>query len=245
MPRDKLIQELAQIISRVSTTQHPVRVAIDGVDASGKTTLADELAEILRQGEREGERQSERQSERQDERQIIRASIDGFHNPEHIRRKQGDLSPEGFYYDSYNYASLEKVLLKPLGPQGNRRFQTAVFNLTKNQPCEAPEKTADRDAILLLDGIFLLRPCLVSYWDLTVFIHVDFRKTMARGIQRDATLYGSVGQAAERYRKRYIPGQQLYFQKAKPLDKADILIDNNEINTPKFLRVPTQFGPEV
>lgn len=228
MSRKKLLQKLALIISRVTTIHHPVRVAIDGVDAAGKTTLADELAEILQHGKR----------------QIIRASVDGFHNPEHIRWKQGELSPEGFYYDSYNYAALKKALLEPLGPQGNCRFRTAAFNLTKNHPYEALEQTADRDAILLFDGIFLLRPCLVSYWDLTIFIHVDFTKTMARGTQRDATICGSVGQAAERYRQRYIPGQQLYLQQAQPLDKADILIDNNEIKTPKFLRVPAHLRPE-
>jgi uridine kinase len=40
---------------------HPTRVAIDGVDAAGKTTLDDELAEVLRERGRG----------------VIRASIDG------------------------------------------------------------------------------------------------------------------------------------------------------------------------
>ena len=42
MQRSDLIQGLAEIILRISKS-HPVRVAIDGVDAAGKTTLADEL----------------------------------------------------------------------------------------------------------------------------------------------------------------------------------------------------------
>jgi len=222
MERKKLIQQLAIMIFQVETNHHPVRVAIDGVDASGKTTLADELAEVMQTNER----------------QIIRASVDGFHNPQHIRRKRGTLSPEGFYYDSYNYNALENFLLKPLGPNGDRRYRTSVFNLLQDQPSESPEKVADQDAILLLDGIFLLRPRLVSFWDLTIYIDVNFSQTMTRGMQRDANLYGSVDKAAERYHKRYIPGQKHYHQQANPLDKADILIDNNNLEAPRFIRVP-------
>ncbi len=228
MERVLLIHRLAKMIFQLQTNHHPVRVAIDGVDASGKTTLADELAQVMQAGDR----------------QIIRASVDNFHNPEHIRRKRGGLSPEGFYYDSYNYDALENLLLKPLGPGGDRHYQTAVFDLIKDQPSETPIETADHDAILLFDGIFLLRPQLESFWDLTVYIAADFDQTMARGIRRDAKLYGSVGIAAERYKKRYIPGQKQYHQQANPLDKADILIDNNDVETPKFLRVPAHLWTE-
>ncbi|MDH4033877.1 MAG: hypothetical protein OEV80_08770, partial [candidate division Zixibacteria bacterium] len=61
MPRPKLIEQLAEMINIVKRS-HTVRVAIDGVDASGKTTLADELVTPL---EAKG-------------RSVIRASIDGF-----------------------------------------------------------------------------------------------------------------------------------------------------------------------
>lgn len=228
MKRSKFIRQLAKMIFQGQTKQHPMRVGIDGVDASGKTTLADELAMVMQEVDS----------------QIIRASVDGFHNPEHIRRKRGSLSPEGFYNDSYNYDALENFLLKPLGPEGNRRYRTAVFDLIQDRPSETPEKTADLDAILLFDGIFLLRPRLISFWDLTIYIDADFDKTMARGMHRDAALYGSVEKAAERYQERYIPGQKHYHQQANPLDKADILIDNNEIEAPKFLRVPAHLWTE-
>ena len=69
---------------------HCVRVAIDGVDAAGKTMFAEELADaVLRLG-----------------RPVIRASIDGFHNPRAIRRRRGSPSPEGYFEDSFNYPAL-------------------------------------------------------------------------------------------------------------------------------------------
>lgn len=64
MSRTKVISELTDIISAIHL-DHPVRVGIDGVDASGKTRLAEELVEPIQEKNRS----------------VIRASIDGFHNP--------------------------------------------------------------------------------------------------------------------------------------------------------------------
>jgi uridine kinase len=226
MERIQLLRSLAEMILRIES-DHPIRVAIDGVDASGKTILADQLAETMKTGMR----------------QIIRASVDDFHNPQHIRRNRGDLSPQGFYHDSFNYPALIDVLLEPLGPIGDRRYRTAVFDLQNDQPVEEPYKTATWDAILLIDGIFLLRPRLMPYWDLTIYLDVDFAHSMARGVQRDAVFYGSEIAASRRYQQRYIPGQKLYHQAAQPLDKADILIDNNDLEAPVFLRIPPHLQP--
>src|SRR5262245_16501194 len=111
MKRSIFIEELAERIAAV-TRPHPVRVAIDGVDGVGKTTLADELVEPLR---RHG-------------RAVIRASIDGFHNPRSIRYKLGRTSPEGYFRDSFNYSALTTDLLTPLGPGGSRIYRSAVFD---------------------------------------------------------------------------------------------------------------------
>mgnify|MGYP001060506386 CR=1 FL=1 len=221
MERTLLLRNLAEIIFRIKS-DHPLRVAIDGVDAAGKSILANQLAEIMQNGNRH----------------IIRASVDNFHNPQHIRRKRGDLSPQGFYQDSFNESALIEVLLTPFGPNGDRCYRTAVFDLQHDQPVERPWETAPQDAILVMDGIFLLRPSLMPYWDLTIYLDVDFANSMARGIQRDAAFYGSFEEAERRYRQRYVPGQQLYQEAAQPLDKADILIDNNDLEAPEFIRVP-------
>jgi len=219
MKRDSMLNQLAAVIQQVPCP-HPLRMAIDGVDASGKTTLADELAEALQGSDRE----------------IIRASVDSFHHPKHVRRRQGSLSPQGFYQDSYNYPGLISNLLAPLGPNGSRLYRTSLFDHEQDAPLVSALRTAAEDAILLMDGIFLLRPLLLPYWDLTLYISADFNITQARGLVRDTQLYGSIENAQLRYQQRYIPGQKLYQQEAKPLDKADILIDNNTIEEPKIIR---------
>jgi uridine kinase len=94
------------------------------------------------------------------------------------------------------------------------------------------------DAIVLIDGIFLLRPTLLSFWELTIYLDVNFEQSIERGINRDAKHLGSREDARLRYQKRYVPGQMLYLRDAHPLDKADILIDNSILEYPRLLRRP-------
>jgi len=60
--REMLLHRLAGNIVSINRS-HPLRVAIDGIDSAGKTTLADELVPLI---EQQGS-------------PVIRASIDGFH----------------------------------------------------------------------------------------------------------------------------------------------------------------------
>src|SRR6476469_1828189 len=117
----------------------PVRVAIDGRTASGKTTLADELAVLLAA----------------QERPVIRTSIDGFHRPKAERYARGRTSPEGYYYDSRDLDAVVKLLLAPLGPGGDRHYRTASFDLKNDRPVEQDPSAADAKAILIVDGTFL------------------------------------------------------------------------------------------
>jgi uridine kinase len=221
MKQEALITEISKIITQI-LAQHPLRVAVDGVDASGKTVFADALSEALTFTQR----------------QVIRASVDGFHHPKAIRRQKGPLSPEGFYRDSYNYPALIENLLAPLSPGGDRHYRTAVFDLYGDRPIQTPWQTAEKDAILIVDGIFLLRETLLPYWDFKIYLHTDFIHSVPRGVARDQRLLGSKEEANLRYQQRYVPGQKIYLAEARPLDKADILIDNNILDNPEIIHRP-------
>ena len=218
MKRSQLLDELASRIIRVELP-HPTRVAIDGVDAAGKTTLAEELVTPLQAHGRP----------------VIRASIDGFHHPAHIRHSRGPTSPEGYYYDSFNYQGLTESLLAPLGPGGSRRYVSAVFDYRTDAEVQSPIRVAEVNAVLLFDGVFLLRPEVMGYWDFTIFVEAAFETTLARAEQRDAVLFGSVEGVRERYERRYIPGQKLYFDKCRPRERAEVVIDNNDPRNPAVL----------
>jgi uridine kinase len=212
--RAEVLGRLAEAVGSI-TVAHPTRVAIDGPPAAGKTTLADELAVVLRaQG-----------------RDVIRATIDEFLFPRAQRYPRGEYSAEGCYFDTHDYDALKQVLLDPLGPGGDRRFQSAVYDRTADTALSQPVTTAAADAVLVFDGVFLMRPELIDRWDLRIFVSTALEKTVDRAVLRERRV-STRTEVERRWRRRYIPSQQLYFDTVRPTDHVDIIVHNDEPQQP-------------
>jgi uridine kinase len=216
--RAAALEHLAASIAALRR-DHPTRVALDGVDGSGKTTMADELVEPLRRAGRE----------------VIRASVDRFHNPRAVRYGRGPDSPEGYFLDSFDYAALKRELLEPLGPQGRLKFRTALFDFRIDRAVDSPPRTAKRDAVLLFDGVFLSRPELQAHWDLTIWLEVPFEVTMQRAVARDVRNGADAEVTRAKYECRYVPGQRLYLEQCRPRERADIVVDNTNFDRPQII----------
>ena len=184
MPRQTLLNQLADMIAAVDRP-HPVRVGIDGPGASGKTTLADELvAHLQSRG-----------------RPVIRASVDGFHNPPEVRYQRGKDSVEGYYHDSFNHDAITESLLAPLGPDGSRTYTPARYDFRTESEVETQTHDAPDNAVLLFEGVFVLREELRGHFDFTCYVDVDFNETTRRAMDRDAAslrLAGRRGPALRR-----------------------------------------------
>ena len=218
----KLADMICDVQLPEKVRSYPLRVAIDGVDASGKTTMANRLAPLIEKRNRP----------------VIRATIDGFHNPQKVRYQRGLDSPEGYYYDSFNDEILKRDLLLPLGPDGDQHYRLAAFNLKDDVPAHGAWYKASANAVLLFDGVFLLRPELIQYWDFSIFLDVDFRISVPRAVQRDISSGDQKWNAniiQMRYERRYVPGQQLYLREAKPKEQASIIVDNNGYWNPAII----------
>lgn len=212
MPRRQdVLDTVARALSR-PIAAGVTRVAIDGVDGAGKTHFADELAGVLGASGRS----------------VIRASVDGFHNPRSIRYRLGRDSPEGFFEDSYDYAQLKAVLLDPLSPGGSGHYRAAVFDHRSDSPVSAPNRVASPGDILVLDGIFLHRPELRAYWDYSIFLEVAFAVSIPRGAQRGE---GSPDPEAAS-NQRYVRGQELYLRSCEPARFATVTINNDDLLAP-------------
>jgi uridine kinase len=77
------------------------RIGIDGVDAAGKTALAEEVAQLLTKRDRP----------------CVRVSVDFFERPPGERYMRGDLSSEGFYLDTFDIERFRAHVLSIDGPR--------------------------------------------------------------------------------------------------------------------------------
>lgn len=200
---------------------HPVRVAVDGITAAGKTTLAGELAVAV--------------TERG--RHALRLSMDGYHHRRAHRHRQGRDSAKGYYEDAYDFPEFARLVLVPLGPDGSRAYQQRIIDLPTDEPIDEPPILAPPDAILIVDGSFLQRPELRSQWDLVVFVHTGFDTAKDRGSHRDATAFGGVEAARQAFDNRYHAASRRYLVDVDPAATADIVIDNNDIDHPALIRI--------
>lgn len=212
---EKLIAE--RILARKGSA--PFIVGLDGVDTSGKTSLADRI-------------HSELLARRVNSERI---SIDRFHNPSEIRMRRGRLSPEGFFYDSFNYEALIKNVFTPLRQQKGKIIK-GIFDYKQNKPVKEQTIEVNASLIILFDGIFLNRDELAQYWDMTIFLDVSFETVMQRALKRDLAYLGSEENVLNCYNSRYIPGEQIYLNTCRPKEKADIVIDNNDWQNPILIK---------
>lgn len=196
-----------------------VIVAIDGLDGAGKTVFADGLAEVFAETGAA----------------VFRAGIDGFHRPRAERYVRGRRSPEGFYRDSYDYATFRRVLIDPFrdGAQtaGTTGFQLTAFDVTRDAPVESQWVTAPLDAVLVVDGIFLNRPELQDLWDWSIWLDVPVEVAYGRMALRDDSDPDPDAPSNARYRQ----GQEIYLNEARPREAASVIVDNTDLAHPRIV----------
>lgn len=213
---NKMTSRIVESILEIQK-ETPVLVCIDGVDGAGKTYFAKRLTNELKSVSHN----------------VILCSVDNFHNTQDIRYQKGKDSDVGFYEDSYNYPKLISNLLMPF-KMGTGVYIDSIFDVDKNTPNISRAKEVSMDSILILEGIFLQRPELSNFWDLRIFLDVNFETILNRNINRqiNKSRIGLKEEIILRYKMRYIPGQKLYFKQADPKENANIVIDNSDYNKP-------------
>ncbi|MCG5442767.1 uridine kinase [Micromonospora sp. NIE79] len=214
--RGQVLDEVADMVPTFPAPQC-VRVAVDGVDGVGKSTFAGELAAVLSdQG-----------------RHVVHVSADDFHHRRAVRHRRGKDSPEGFWLDSYDYGALVQNVLGPFGPGGSRRYRPAAHDLRTDEVLDLAWQTAVPGTVLIVDGLFLHRDELVEFWDLSVFLDAPFAVTVARMARRD----GSHPDPEHPSLGRYVGGQRLYFAACAPHERANVVIDNQDVTRPVITKV--------
>lgn len=214
-PRREVVEALAQMVC-VPSLPHPTRVAVDGITASGKSTLAGELtAAVGSKG-----------------RPAVHLTMDGFHHRRHRRYRQGRMSASGYYEDAYDFDALVQEVLIPLGPGGNGRYRSRVMDLESDRQIVEEPIEADPTSVIIVDGSFLQRTELLGHWDVRIYVNTSFQTALARGIDRDGPLLGSASAARKAYELRYHAAARRYIESVRPAESATVIVDNDDIANP-------------
>jgi uridine kinase len=205
---------------------HPLRVAVDGITAAGKTTLARELAAaVAARG-----------------RPATHLSMDGFHHARAHRRRQGRDSATGYYEDAYDFPTFTRTVLAPLGPGGDRRYRRRIIDLAADAPVDEPPVTATEGMVLVVDGSFLQRDLT---WDEVVLVDTAFAVARDRGSRRDADAFGGITAAENAYDARYHAASRRYLTEVDPAASATIVIGNDDPAHPELRRIGGPANAEV
>jgi uridine kinase len=217
----------AQVLETLETqllampSKRPLRVAIDGRVGAGKTTLADELADRL---EAQG-------------RPCLRTSLDDFHFPGYRQRAATNgFTTEAYLREGYDYAAFLRLVLEPLGRNGNRRCRLDLWNAFDDEPFAEDWVEAPDDVILIADGVFLLGPVLRPAWDFTIWLDVDWDVMLRRAAQSDSNRVTSLEPIRDGQGGGWMPRHTLYEQQTRPYDIVNVVVDNSDLQHPYVVR---------
>ena len=199
----------------------PIRVAINGIEGTGKTTFAANLVIYL-------------------ETQNLSAfhiSIDGFHFNKKLRYRQGRNSAKGYYEDSYDeVAFVEMVLQRSQGSLPE--YIEATHDLKTDDYLNLQPNSIPNDAVLVTDGCYLFKPIFNEYWDLRIYLKTDFDTALERAAQRDKEVLGGYEEAKHKFASRYHLASKRYISEVNPIELADLVFDNTNFNSLVLISAP-------
>lgn len=217
------IKIVSDYILNQKISHKPLLVGINGIDGSGKTSIARNVTEYLSDIGKS----------------VITVSIDDFHNPKEKRYTRGSDSPEGYYYDSMNFEEFKNKLLEPIKKalEFPVKVHSKIFDLHSNKP-QNIENSVSEDSIVIIEGVFLFKPDMIDFFDIKIFIDAERKVIIERMIVRDLASDATsleIDSYRTRIKQKYMAGQDIYLSESDPKNKADIVIDNNDYKNPIIL----------
>ena len=184
------IDELVALITSLATAAPLTIVAIDGPSGSGKSTLSATLHRSLPGS------------------QLV--DIEHFYSDIGVDPSDG-LSPHETYEQHVDWRALDAQVLRPLrrGELGSYR----LYDWIAGKRLDAAEVRPE--GIVLVDGVYSMRPELTDAYDLTVYVETPPRERTARLAKRpDNPVWVD----------RWAVGFDWYMDRMRVKERADVVI---------------------
>lgn len=210
----RTIENLAHAVHTraAATRQHAALVVfISGIDASGKGFVTQRLAAGLTSLGHA----------------VALVGIDPWLNPPALRELPPTSPQRGthFYHHAFNFDRLFSLLIEPLARDGRIDLVVPLGgqsgNVTNHRYAFAHVN------VLLVEGIFLLRPRLAPRADLRVWVECSFETALARALTRNQEGL-SEHEIRRDYEEMYFAAQRHHLATDNPRERADILYLNDD-----------------
>ncbi|MEV8099463.1 hypothetical protein [Kitasatospora sp. NPDC085879] len=224
--RAELVERLRTLLGRSKHPDRPLVVGITGMDTSGKSRLADELADAL--------------AHRATPHQVVH--IDDFHHPRAHRYRPDLPEPEQYYAHSIDFERAARDVLRPIRDEGRLDTELTLLDLPTDTPTLRRRYTVGPRTTVIVEGVFLLRPEVRDLIDL--FVHLDVREDVVLERARIRDVPGQGEDVMRKYGTKYLPAQRAYLAAHPPARHAHVLVDNSDWTNPVVLRWPDAHGDD-
>ena len=186
---------VAEITSRVRelwSSKQCILIGIDGCSGSGKSTFAAELSESLEIAP------------------VIHR--DDFYKPSQERKTITNTTSIGWQFD---WQHLETDVLQSITIGGFARYQRYDWNTDRL----AELRTINACSPIIIEGIYVLKPELSSYYDIRLWMECSKETRLQRGIERDGEPAHSL------WEKNWMKEGEKYVSTCNPHFHADRIIN--------------------
>ncbi len=171
----------------------PVLVAIEGPGGAGKTTLA----EAIQNGSKD----------------VVVIHHDDFYRPMDEMERRA-LSPQEGYERYFDWQRLLRQLLLPL-----RRGEIAQYQIYDWMTGDVGKEWVYvyPRGIILVEGVYTMRPELFPYYDFTIFVDTDEKTRYKRVVERDGEGFFWI--------RKWMEAENWYLEHWNPRDRADLVVN--------------------
>ncbi len=209
-PADAISCALAAILRarRAVPSRRSALVALTGIDGCGKGYLAERIVEALRGS---GVR-------------AVGIPADPWLNLPQRRFNPRDPARH-FYEHALRLDEMFEQLVLPLREQRRLRLLAAVVDETATEPRPRTYEFDDVD-VVVLEGIFLLKPAYRDHYDLSFWVDCSFETALERALQRRQEGL-PVTETIRAYETIYFPAQQIHLERDDPRAAASVVLVND------------------